>query len=240
MITIPTLAAQNQRDLFIQANEYYKHGNIDRAYECYQQITPKNAVVHFNLGNCAYRLGKYGMALVHWHRAEWDWGMWDRETVHKNIKFVQQKLTPVAQAHEPTLLQALMSFIVAPLQSLVSLAKAIPLLYLQLWILLLWGLFLLMGVFLPRLPILKSICLGSSLLVLSLVGLRLWAQHHHQVIVTKAPAALTSGPEFKGFTVLGQLPEGTEADIIGESGVFYKVRFNGTTGWVAQQNVEKI
>jgi uncharacterized protein YgiM (DUF1202 family) len=63
---------------------------------------------------------------------------------------------------------------------------------------------------------------------------------HHDVIVITTPAHLTSGPQKSGFAVLGQLKVGQKADILGESGDFYKIRINSTTGWIDKQVVEKI
>lgn len=64
-----TLPIKANQELFNQANHHYKEQEYERAYELYEQIEPKNAVVWINMGNVAYRKEDYLHSLICWERA---------------------------------------------------------------------------------------------------------------------------------------------------------------------------
>ncbi|MFA6263339.1 MAG: SH3 domain-containing protein [Candidatus Babeliales bacterium] len=230
--------------LFVKANEFYRNGAIKHAYELYQKITPQTPAVHFNLGNCAYRMGNFGMAFVHWRRAEWNWGFHDRESLQHNITLVQEKLRGVPTADEE---QPFLTMLRASTRSLyhrtLSYAKSLPILYAQLIFLFLWLICCVGYAYRNTTKIIRYVWCGSIVVFIAfgcLVATKMVAASRQQLIIIKTPANLTSGPQKSGFAALGQLKEGQEADILGESGDFYKIHINSTTGWIDKQVVEKI
>jgi hypothetical protein len=231
-------------DLFVKANEFYKNGAIKHAYELYQKVTPQTPVVHFNLGNCAYRMGNFGMALVYWRRAEWNWGFQDRESLQNNIALVQEKLRGVSSAdEEQTFLTMLRTSTRLMYKRTLSYAKSLPTLYVQLIFLFLWLICCFGYAYRNKTKIICYAWYGCTIIFVAfgcLVAIKMVAASRQQLIIIKTPANLTSGPQKSGFAALGQLKEGQEADILGESGDFYKIHINSTTGWVDKQVVEKI
>lgn len=59
-------------DLFKKANDEYREGNFLEAAESYELLIKDgfgNANVHYNLGNCYYRLNKNPLAILHYEKA---------------------------------------------------------------------------------------------------------------------------------------------------------------------------
>jgi hypothetical protein len=230
--------------LFLSANESYKKGNVQQAYTLYQKITPSTPAVHFNLGNCSYRMGNLGMALVHWRRAEWNWGLRDRESLQNNIALVQEKLSEKSpEDNNQSLFAVLQNALQALHQYTISYAKSMPTPYILILVVVFWFM-LITSIRYRRSKKFAYIAGYTSLMFLCILSFlaatKLYAASNQQLIVIKTPARLTSGPQTSGFATLGQLKMGKEADILGESGDFYKIRINSTTGWIDKQVVEKI
>ena len=122
--TAQAQSSSKSHALFTQANEWYKKGSFEQAYQQYLKIEQPTPAVHFNRGNCAYRMGKCGMALAHWHRAEWNWGLTDREALRKNQALAHTKLSPqTTQEEEPTLLTVATSELTAAWRATLSYAR---------------------------------------------------------------------------------------------------------------------
>jgi tetratricopeptide (TPR) repeat protein len=65
--------AQSGADYYFeQGNTAYRNGDYELAAEWYQKILDagyENSVVHYNLGNCYYKLDKIGLAVLHYEKA---------------------------------------------------------------------------------------------------------------------------------------------------------------------------
>ena len=61
----------------------------------YKRIPHKSAVVNYNLGNCAYKLGQKGYALLYWRRAEHAWKFTGREELLENIFLLKGELQKI-------------------------------------------------------------------------------------------------------------------------------------------------
>lgn len=68
-----SVPSQHVDDVFDIANEEYKAGNFEDAVRLYQGLLagpgPKNADMHYNLGNAYYKLHEYGKAIASYRRA---------------------------------------------------------------------------------------------------------------------------------------------------------------------------
>jgi tetratricopeptide (TPR) repeat protein len=235
--------ADNQM-LFEQANDSYKKGDYSQAYKQYQQITDKNTRIHYNLGNCAFKLNKPGLALAHWRRAEKDWGLYGREELVKNIALVQQHsaiLHTNPSEQEQTLLHALVNWAQSTKSSFYSLVQAIPLLYIQLLVLLLWIILFATIRFLYKKghKIIVSVLFFFLAISAIMLAFKYNFMHKERIVVIVPSADLTSGPG-KNYAVLSHLPEAQEADILKESGGFFKIRAKRQLGWIEKNAVEKI
>ncbi len=90
------LYAVNVQELFQKGAQSYQEGNFSAAMQSFEGIArelPKNALVEYNLGNAAYKLGRTGEAVAHWIRA---WRMRPRDA---DIRFNLTLIT--AQLNDP-------------------------------------------------------------------------------------------------------------------------------------------
>jgi len=64
--------AQNNKELFTNANALYKEGEYQRAISFYEQLANNNLVsseLYYNLGNCYYKLNKVGPSIYNYEKA---------------------------------------------------------------------------------------------------------------------------------------------------------------------------
>ena len=64
--------SQSAEDLFKKANTQYKEGQYEKAIVTYHQIKELNLIsseVHYNLGNCHYKLNEVAPAIYHYEKA---------------------------------------------------------------------------------------------------------------------------------------------------------------------------
>lgn len=234
----------DSQTLFNQANELYKKGAYAEAYQHYLQIPDKTSSVHYNLGNCAFKLNKLGYALAHWRRAEKDWGLWGREELLKNIDLVKNQVSEIKvtdDEQEQSFLHALLDWARATKNSFFSLIRALPLLYLQLFVLLFWIILFVSIRYLYKKghKVIVSVLFFFLAISAIMLAFKYNFMHKERIIVIVPSAELSSGPG-KNFTVLSHLPEAQEADILKESGGFFKIRVNGQLGWIEKNAVEKV
>ena len=81
-------------DQMAAAALHYDQGNVEKAEEIYRDLLgsrPGNSELLYNLGNCAYRKGEYGKALVYYERAR---RLKPRDSdVIENLNFVRSQLS---------------------------------------------------------------------------------------------------------------------------------------------------
>jgi hypothetical protein len=232
---------RSDEELFTQANEAYKKGAFALAYDDYQKITNKGCAVHYNMGNCAYKLSNYGYALLHWRRAERDWGFWGREELNKNIELVKKQMTPQQPSQEASGLSTIIDFFKSNKNAFFASSRATTLFHLQIIVLLVW---ICLFCYLRYLYKRKQKVVIFTLFLLQAVftfmlAIKYNSQFREFAIITSQQATLLSGPG-STFTQLQRLPEAQEAVIIGSSGDYYKIRVNGRIGWLTKTSIEKI
>lgn len=229
--------------LLTQADEQYLKGNFAQACDLYEQVVQKTPSVYFNIGNCAYSMKKFGHALLNWRRAESDWGLMNRRILLEKITEVQQKTASKNQqvGRDVHYSSAVIKTFTSLKRSFFSIVKFIRLLHLQILVLSLWiVLFVCLRTLRKRKQKMLT-CLLFSLLAISasMLALKHSLQHKQQLVVLHNKSPLYSGPG-RNFAVIGHLPEAQEADILKESGDFYRVRINKHMGWIEKQFAEKI
>lgn len=99
--------------LFKKGHEAYHAGQFAEAEKAYRQILNagwNNAAVHYNLGNCYYKQGELGLALLHYEKAR-ERKPGDKEIEH-NLKLAQEKrIDRFEQLPQPIFKRAFQSFI---------------------------------------------------------------------------------------------------------------------------------
>ncbi len=236
-----TTEPRPDEELFAQANEAYRKGNFTLAYDDYQKITTKSCAVHYNMGNCAYKLSKYGYALLHWRRAERDWGFFGREELNKNIELVKKQVAPQQTPQEANGLSGIIDFFKSSKNAFFAASRATTLFHLQIIVLLVW---ICLFCYLRYLYKRRQKAIIFTLFLLQAVftfmlAIKYNSQIREFAIITNPQTTLLSGPG-STFTQLQRLPEAQEAVIIGSSGDYYKIRVSGRIGWITKTNIEKI
>jgi hypothetical protein len=70
LFTCFNLNSVTNQEHFLSGNQLYQQAQFQAALTAYQAINPKNSVVWYNLGNCAYHLEQYLDASLFWKRAQ--------------------------------------------------------------------------------------------------------------------------------------------------------------------------
>jgi len=233
----PFLNAENDlQQVFLDANRLYKEGEFEKAYKLYEKIPEKNAIVNYNLGNCAYKLEKYGYALLYWRRAERGFGIFDRGELLDNIFLLKRKL---GRRSEPQ--SKLIRYYSRLKNYTLSLLRSAPLFVVQILFLILWLFLFLYLRFLYKRK--RKILIVILFLLIAILGallvLRYRLEFRRYGVIVKKKVTLLSGPG-RNFQELGGLPEASEVWIQKSSDGFYKIKFNKQIGWVNQRDIERI
>ena len=217
--------------LFRKANACYKAGYFKEAKRLYDSIDEKSATVNYNIGNCAYKLNDLGTALLHWRRAEQDWGLFGRRELLENISFINNTITKKRGARR----------YVSYLRTLVgSYARSFPIIFLQIIFLLMWFLFFMcLRIYKKRKWFIFATFIFLFVLVSVAMIVRYSFENGNRAVVMQKDVPLLSGPGNK-FQALGYLHLGNEVSAGKESEDFVKIRTSGLIGWTLKKNVEKI
>jgi tetratricopeptide (TPR) repeat protein len=242
--TLFTSFATNHQESFLQANEFYKQSKFKEACELYSKIPNKSPQIYYNMGNCSYKLGNFGYAMLYWRKAEKNWGMFNREELVNNINLLDRQL--FEQQHkndDPEALKAHeLKFTIHKIKTfLVSIINSLPLLLLQLIFLLFWILLLVYKKYLYKNQ--KKLILVSLFVILvssgSMIALRYGVNIHETAIVVVKQSEVFSGPD-KTYQQVGSLPEATAVIVKKQSEKFCKIKWKALVGWVDSTTIEKI
>jgi tetratricopeptide (TPR) repeat protein len=244
-ISIPTQILEAQQDqpqdynaVFEKANMFYKEGKYEDAMELYKKIPDKSAAVNYNLGNCAYKLNRFGFAHLYWRRAEKDWGFFGRTELLNNMKRLREQLkAPKAEKQKDKVLIKAKNLHL----HITSFIRATPLRVFQIVFLFFWMfLFMLIRNLLMRK---KRLLIGILFTFIAVSGLMLVSKYNFEYkqfgIVTVDNAKLLSGPG-DNFQVLSSIQEAKEVIIQKTSSGFYKIKVDGLIGWLSQEAIEEI
>ncbi|MFH1643715.1 MAG: hypothetical protein ABIA74_00885 [bacterium] len=228
----------DNNEQFSTANQLYTSGKFKEAMQAYQQIPEKNFQINYNLGNCFYKLGKYGQALLYWRRAESDWGILGRGELLENINLLQEKLSKDKKKGFNNFVSR---FLAKVKNYFLSWIRSAPILFFQIMFLILW---FILFVFLRILYKKKSkVVIITLFWFVFLFGISLVLRHSYDLsrygIVILPKTILWSGPS-NNFQQLGFLFEGSEVLINKKTDNFFKIKFNGQIGWVNENDVKEI
>ena len=225
-------ASEKSEVLFARANSYYKEGNFKDAVQAYRRITDKSAVVHYNLGNCFYKLEDRGRALLHWRRAEKLWGLFGRGDLLENISILKGNCFSGGLSG---ILYEIRIFIG-------SYIRSFPIWLLQLCFLMLWLLFFLyirVSAFGKRNSIFTTFTIFFMVVVGFFLAIRYNVEISQRGVVVEKETQLLSGPN-NTFQDLGRLRSADELTIKSDSGEFFKVKAGIVTGWILKKHIGKI
>lgn len=235
--SLNALSQEESSAVFLEANKLYKDGSFEKALELYQKIPNKSAYLNYNIGNCYFKLKKYGYALLHWRRAENDWSIFNREELLDNISMLKEKVF----GHQPTQKNPIMKALSKVRYFWLSVLRSVPAIVLQIILLILWIFLFIYIRFLYRKR--KKFIIVTLFALIALFGILLVVRYsihcQNNGIVINTQALLRSGPG-NTFQVITPISEAEEVVIKLESSDYYKIKRMDQIGWVQRDNIEKI
>jgi len=210
-----------------KAGEYYTQKKYQAALQAYLSL-PTNADIYYNIGNCYYRLGEFGKAVLYYRRAaRLSPGSWQ---IEKNLQIAQKSL--LDKPAKLTKVEKIWNKIDGVL-SLNFLAIAI------LSGLLIFALFWILAVYKPR-------SIYFAVFAISLCfALGFFTFHKHQ---TLGKQAVLLASEEKGYSGPSQenkqvfiIHEGNCFTVLQQEGDWSKIKLEqGFVGWISSKSLEKI
>ena len=233
---LTAFARQNDQEIFLQANNFYKQGEFKKALEDYQKLLNPSAQVNYNLGNCAYKLEDYGRAMLYWKRAEKEWGFLNRSELLSNIDLLKEKLFGKKEYKNKTIER----FVHAK-NYFISLLYSAPLFGVQVLFLIIWIIGFVYIKYLFRRDKKFLIILLFALMTLfgGLLVTRCSLDLNYYAVVISPKIEVLSGPG-DNFQKLGVLSQANLVRIQKISDDYYKIKVQGLIGWVNQKDLEKI
>jgi hypothetical protein len=223
-----------------EANLLYSQEKYEEAYNKYKEIEPKTSNIYYNLGNCAYKLNKLGLALLYWKKAQKDWGLLNRKELNENILLVQQKLGLVKKDQKDEKKGPLAGLLVV-WQSLknflINSIDATPLLHLQFLFLFFFLMLLFSYKYFGRnfFYTLFFCCLVSLFFILA----KYLINNQNKFFITSREAFVYSGPG-KTFQKRATVYEGMSGVIEKEADEFSKISIDGMLGWIEKGSMEEM
>lgn len=235
ILWVSLLSAASVEELFAKGNEFYKNKSYDSAALCYDEALALevNSVLLYNRGNCAYRLGKLGEAILLYERSLLRAP--DNSDVVKSLAFVETQIVDKKIEEELGLFQRTLSFV----QNIVPLPVQFWLLFLLSLLIAVMLYFVLfrrgnrrvMYIYICGIILFVYLLLGSSVLVKVIQS----EENSYAIILTKSSDAVN---EPLGKTVIFSAHEGTKVAIIKNGGEWIQVALNnGSTGWMRRKDL---
>lgn len=231
--------ADSKSDLYQQAAALYKQNQFDKAAEDYENILKqggKTAEVYYNLGNCYYKSGNLGLAILNYERAS-KLAPEDEDIIH-NLKLAQLHLEDKVQAVPQLGIVAWCNNLVAsqPVNNWATFALVAV-----------WLGFVLFAALLFVSSFKGALRFGAiSMLLLSVVFLFFSRAQQHNIhqcnyaVLTADNTFAKSAPDGAANNAF-QIHEGIKFLVLDHVGEWNKIRLaDGKVGWIQNGNFEKI
>ncbi len=224
---------------FEEGIEHYKNGKYDEALLVFSDLEKNNQITSgllYNIGNCYFRKGKLGYAILYYERAK---------TIAPNDEDIKQNLV-----FANSLIKEKVNEIplIAPLEFWLNLSS---LLSVRQWVyaaaLVIYPLilFLILRLFFGRKTVWNSIFISASVVMIlffaSLSYTRYsWMDSHEYGIVVEKSVDVLSSPDTSGNTVLKTV-EGVKVRLDDRVGEWVKIRLSdGRQGWLTMEKIAVI
>lgn len=251
--TLSLLSQDSRGERFKEANQLYNEGKIKQAISQYKFIKDEsnflNPVLEYNLGNCAYQLGRRGEALAHWIRA---WRMSPRDSdIRHNLAMVSR------MTGDPFFPDFFLLRWAKLTLYFLNLNECSVLWLLVLWVsCIFWMWALLRGALILRSgetssgsSVFHSLAVHSVLVLVLLSAGSLWLTRlsmealERTAVVTTPEVEVRSGPG-KHFVVGSTVPEGRRVSVLRRASdsnwIEIGVPQKGIKGWVAAASITEI
>lgn len=238
LLLLTCISAASVEDLFQKGNTFYQEGLFDSAATRYDEALTQevNSVLLYNRGNCAYRLGQNGEAILCYERAL----LRDPKNpdITKSLAFLKTQIVD----KEIVVEESFMGRAFTVLQNLIPMRG-------QLWILFILSLTFTFGLYLVLYKkgnrrIVYIYFSGIIFVLFLLVGASLLfkinrIESEEYAIILKERVTAMNEPVGKKSIFTAH--EGTKVLLVKSSGEWSQIALaNGTTGWVPGKSIGKI
>ncbi len=225
--------------LFSRANNYYKNKDFDKALSDYLKLEDngyKSAALYFNIGNCYFKDGKPGYAILYYLRAKridpFD------EDIETNLQFARQFMPTRLEGVQINPIATFLELLVEPftLNALAWISSILFILFILLWAAKIYFGFHGLG---PKIGI--YILLFLVIVSSGLTTYKYRADYMTEKgVIVADEARIYSGPgEDNDVEFVGGF--GLEFQVEKDAGNYYLVIFeNKRKGWINKKNVEII
>lgn len=228
--------ADETQELFSKGNELYKANDFEEASKTYLEIVNSGTSsfeVFFNLGNCYFRLGKVGEAVLYYEKAK-KINSKDENLLY-NLQLVSNQTIDRVELPEPDVFTK----IINDSLEFFTLSELSYILIGQVWLFALGMIF-----FLWRrdkfLLYFSLLFLTTSLFSGAFLKYKYEIDSIDYVVVLHYEANAYSSPN-KDAKLMFSIHEGTKAQVLEEAEGFYEVRLvDGKTGWIEAELLGKI
>ncbi|MFA5033871.1 MAG: tetratricopeptide repeat protein [bacterium] len=226
------------------ANNLYNKGQYDASIEKYENLINKgvaNHVIYYNLGNCYFKLGKFGNAVYFYKKAQ-RLAPGDHD-INYNLDFVRSRLTDNLKTSQyPKFITSFIDFFTSLNVNFLSLFASI--LYFLLVIT------IIMSLFKTRFPV-KNYILGlfvALFVVLVVFIINFKTVNSREGVLIDNVAEVRSGPS-EDYTLIFTIHEGMEMRILDEQirqttggqESWLKITLpGGLEGWLLAEKVKKL
>ncbi len=221
LILLPSfICAQNEGELFLQANQLYAQNDYVKAHDMYEKINNKGHAVWYNMGVCNYQLKNWANARLCWERARNGASQRGLRDIQRNQQLLDQQLNSDEQSGSFKVVNTLSIFI-----------ESSSLLFLQLLLLILLYCFF----FLSRrrmVGFFYVFCLGIAVCTASLFVIKKYSVLNKiPAVVMQSKVSMYAGPDVR-YHVIDNLVLARVVYVKQQLDDWYKVSSGEKTGWV--------
>lgn len=217
------------QESFLHAQELYTAKEYEKALSLFQAIPDKGTVIWYNMGNCAYWLGRYTDARIYWKKAERTASYAQRLDIQHNMRALNEKIGLIAYRSKGIVEPGLTS-----VQS--SSFFSLQVVWLILWFLLFF--YMRQWIRGRRYALILFFVVGNSM-----CGIAVVYKYIHRCrrvgIVTAEQTSLHAGPDTSYHTV-GVVNSPAECIVKQIHGDWYKVSSGVVVGWINKELCELV
>lgn len=227
LIGTSLLCAQNNQELFLQANNAYQEGEFAKAFLLYEKIPNKSPEVWFNMGNAKYKQDNPVEAHVFWKYAELHANPLLNQAIKANIEMLQKKLS----------LEIYSDFWL--IKNLKELNRHFSLIIVQLLFLLFWIMLLIIGYKFSKKRLIILFGIGLIVLILGLMLKIKYDRINQKIVIAKIDTNLYIGPS-ENFAQCGGVKKAQDLQIKEKSNGWFKVTTKNCLGWIPAASIIEI
>lgn len=236
LIPMLALSSDEPSNIFLEANQAYNKGDYNRAISLYERLLNsgiRNGLLYYNLGNCFFRKGETGKAILNYKNGKL-YNPRD-EDLTANLNYARQNIKDKTEVKDSGIHRRLFFWY-----------YSLNLKELFLIFLVFNGIFwisVILKLFKP-LPFLRAIFFVSLFLMLSggiSAATKFYVMENFKDAVVLAEEISVRSGNSSNDTILFKLHEGTEIEILDESNGWLKIKLpqdsKDMRGWVEKQFV---